>query len=78
MDTEMNTLELPAAVSKPSKIKTVDCPLCGFQFKSDEAACSGCGMMRGCSMLKCPNCNYEFVAESKIVNWFVKLVKRGK
>ena len=34
-------------------------------------------MFNGCSMLKCPNCHYEFVAESKIVNWFKKLLDSG-
>lgn len=43
------------------------CPLCGFLFAADEAACSGCAMMRGCSMLKCPNCRYEFTVASSIV-----------
>jgi len=59
------------------KAKALDCPLCGFQFNAREAACSGCAMFNGCSMLKCPNCHYEFVAESKIVNWFKKLLDSG-
>jgi len=52
------------------------CPLCSFQFAAQEAACRGCVMMGGCGMLKCPNCHYEFVTESKIVDWFQKVFKK--
>lgn len=79
MGVAMN-FSLPAApMAQPSVAKKEqECPLCGFCFDAAQAACSGCAMIKGCSMIKCPNCHYEFVTESKIVNWFQKLFrKRG-
>ncbi|OGQ05821.1 MAG: hypothetical protein A2W61_02810 [Deltaproteobacteria bacterium RIFCSPLOWO2_01_44_7] len=74
----MDALQLPSVGVQQTKAKVQDCPLCGFQFNAGEAACGGCAMVSGCSMLKCPNCSYEFVAESRIVNWFQKVFKKVK
>lgn len=66
------------AANIESKAGNTICPLCGFQFAKAQAACGGCAMMRGCSMLKCPNCHYEFVTESKVAGWFAKFFGREK
>ena len=42
------------------------CPMCGIEFdeKQGKSACAGC-VMKGCGMVKCPNCGYESVLEAK-------------
>jgi hypothetical protein len=47
------------------------CPLCQHQF-DESNACKGCGIVKGCTLIKCPNCGYEFVEESKTLS----LIKR--
>ncbi|MBI4285834.1 MAG: hypothetical protein HY670_08070 [Chloroflexi bacterium] len=43
----------------------MNCPLCGNQFREEEgeAACQGCPMLKGCHLVKCPNCGYEVPRE---------------
>jgi hypothetical protein len=50
------------------------CPLCGTDFEGAECH-SACPMSRGCAMVKCPACEYEFVEKSGIVNWLTRLWK---
>lgn len=54
------------------------CQLCGFSFDKKEAdvSCSGCVLRKGCSLLRCPNCGFEFPKESKIINFLTKKEKR--
>ena len=48
------------------------CPLCRNEFVG--ADCHGsCGMSAGCSMVRCPNCKYEFVEEGALANLLRKL-----
>ncbi|MFH1774733.1 MAG: hypothetical protein ABH874_07240 [Methanobacteriota archaeon] len=55
------------------------CPLCGFEFSREEMKCRGCPVSTGtCNTLCCPNCNYQFVEESKIVNFFTKKILQSK
>ena len=55
------------------------CPLCGYEFDPAGENChSGCPFAKGCNLLMCPACHYEFVTESKTVNLVKSLVKRGK
>ncbi len=51
------------------------CSLCGFEFNEKEvqSCCSGCGLIKGCELVKCPNCNFEMVPEPK---WLKKLRER--
>ncbi|MDP2599678.1 MAG: hypothetical protein Q8P84_02950 [Deltaproteobacteria bacterium] len=67
---------MQATVQKTAD-KPVACSLCGFQFNRAEAACGGCTLYGGCGSIKCPNCGFEFVTESKLVNWFTKLLDSG-
>lgn len=50
------------------------CSLCGYEFEKEESAisCKGCPFLKGCDMIRCPNCGFEVPAESKLV----KVLKR--
>lgn len=48
------------------------CPLCRNTFSGTECHAS-CGMSAGCSMVRCPNCSYEFVEEGTIANLLRKV-----
>ena len=59
--------------------KTYDCPLCGVDFEG--ATChSSCPMSKGCAMVRCPQCGYEFVEDGRVAalfnEWFSKWFKR--
>ncbi|KAF0133592.1 MAG: hypothetical protein FD145_1208 [Candidatus Saganbacteria bacterium] len=54
------------------------CALCGKEFKKEEAACSNCPFHGQCELIRCPNCGYEFVNESRIVNFFLRLFKKRR
>jgi hypothetical protein len=44
------------------------CPLCGHRFDEGAlSACSSCPMSRECATICCPNCGYQFVEHSWIV-----------
>jgi hypothetical protein len=53
------------------------CPLCQYDF-NDKAACRGCGLSKQCALIKCPNCGYEFVEDSKIVSALSQFWKSWK
>jgi hypothetical protein len=48
------------------------CSLCGFQFNEQDAqaCCNGCGLMKKCELVKCPNCGFEMAPEP---GWIKKL-----
>ncbi len=43
------------------------CSLCGFNFNEEkaEAGCAGCGLIKKCGLIKCPNCGFETPVEPK-------------
>ena len=48
-------------------MKNYECPLCGIDFEG--ATChSSCPMSRGCDMVRCPRCGYEFVESGRILD----------
>ncbi len=55
------------------------CTLCGFEFNANgaQSGCNGCGLLKKCELVKCPNCNFEMVPEPK---WIKRLrdKRRGK
>lgn len=62
------------AATKPEK--HYDCPLCSLAF--DGASCHGsCPMSRGCEMVRCPRCQYEFVEDGFLAGLFRRLVRRN-
>ena len=48
------------------------CALCGYEFeeKQSVSACENCPMVKGCQLIKCPNCGYEWPAEP---DWIKKI-----
>jgi hypothetical protein len=58
----------------------IHCGMCGHAFTHAEGiACSkGCPMARGCGMVTCPSCGYEFPPESKIVTLVTRVLNRAR
>lgn len=52
-----------------------ECPLCGLDFQG--TMCHGsCPMSKGCAMVKCPRCQYEFVQDGSLSGFFRRLLSR--
>lgn len=51
------------------------CTLCGFEFNEKDArsACGGCSLVKGCELVKCPNCGFDIAPDPK---WVKELKKR--
>ena len=41
------------------------CPLCGNRFDMTSNCHDGCPLSNGCSLVRCPNCSYEFPDPSR-------------
>lgn len=54
------------------------CPLCGFQFRREEATCSSCPLHRHCRLIRCPHCSYCLVEESHLANLLKKVLRRDE
>lgn len=55
---------------------TTSCPLCGRPVPLDRGTCaSACPLARGCRILCCPSCGYEFVEHSALAAGFGRLVR---
>lgn len=52
------------------------CPLCGFKFSEFNDVCVKCPITFGCDLKCCPNCNYQFPKESKLVRALNKLFSK--
>ncbi len=50
------------------------CGFCGYEFDPDDArtTCSGCPLVRGCHLVRCPRCGYEMPPEAKLFSWLNK------
>lgn len=45
------------------------CPLCGNHFdEEDSGACVACPLNRNCGTICCPNCGYQFIERSWLVD----------
>ena len=53
-----------------------ECPLCATDFEGSECH-SSCPMSRGCAMVRCPHCGYEFVESGKLADMLKKWIRRG-
>jgi Fe2+ transport system protein FeoA len=53
-----------------------ECPLCGLDFTGAECH-SSCPMARGCAMIRCPRCNYEFVESGRFLDMLRRWVRRA-
>ena len=53
-----------------------ECPLCGTDFEGAKCH-SACPMSKGCTMVRCPHCGYEFVESGKIVDMLRRWIRRA-
>ena len=59
------------------KDKIIKCEFCGFSFqKCDGISCDSCPI--NCKTVKCPNCGYEILPESKSYKFMEDSVKKIK
>lgn len=55
---------------------THECPLCSLDFTGEECH-SACPMARGCAMVRCPRCGYEFVESGRFVDMLQRWIRRA-
>ncbi|OGX46060.1 MAG: hypothetical protein A3G38_03970 [Omnitrophica WOR_2 bacterium RIFCSPLOWO2_12_FULL_51_8] len=50
------------------------CTLCGYKFSEGDAqaACQRCPLMKGCRLIRCPNCGFEMPPEPRWGRYFKK------
>lgn len=53
-----------------------ECPLCGTDFTGAECHTS-CALARGCTMVRCPHCAYEFVESGRITDMLRRWIRRA-
>jgi Fe2+ transport system protein FeoA len=56
--------------------RVYECPLCGVDF-TGEACRPSCPMARGCSMVRCPRCSYEFVESGRFIDMLRRWIRRA-
>jgi uncharacterized CHY-type Zn-finger protein len=64
--------------AQPAKLAAmIECGMCAHEFTREEgAACqAGCPISKGCGLVACPACGYEFPPTSRIVELITSLVK---
>jgi hypothetical protein len=59
-----------------SDARAYECPLCGTDFQGAECH-SSCPMSRGCAMVRCPHCGYEFVESGRIADLLRRWIRRA-
>ena len=58
-------------------MEILECEFCGFKFqKCDGISCDSCPF--NCKTVKCPNCGYEILPESKSYKFIEDSVKKIK
>lgn len=63
--------------------KMLICPLCGHNFKKEEAirSCKSCSLNKtNCGLIKCPNCSYEFpkISDDSLIDRIKKVFSLKK
>ena len=53
-----------------------ECPLCSTDFDGEECH-SSCPMARGCTMIRCPRCGYEFVESGRFLDMLRRWIRRA-
>lgn len=56
--------------------RNYECPLCGTDFEGAECH-STCPMSRGCTMVRCPRCGYEFVESGRFADMLRRWIRRA-
>lgn len=59
-----------------SEERTYECPLCGTDFAGAECR-SACPMSHGCTMIRCPQCGYEFVESGRFADMLRRWIRRA-
>jgi len=56
------------------------CALCGYLLRSAEraVACKRCPIARGCRLIRCPACGYEWPEESPLIRWLTQHLQTRK
>ena len=49
------------------------CALCGARFTHGARVCGTCPLRRGCDVVCCPNCGYQFPRSSHLAVWLSRL-----
>jgi len=64
--------------AQPLPKQEVQCGLCGYRFlpTADTMSCVSCPFQKRCEVICCPHCGYEFVTESRVVEFFRRLFRR--
>ena len=55
--------------------RAFECPLCSTDFTGAECH-SSCPMSRGCTMVRCPHCGYEFVESGRFTDMLRRWIRR--
>ena len=56
------------------------CRLCGYTFSPEEGdhACRSCPVGKGCDLVCCPHCNYQWPTSSKAESFLRRLFTEDK
>ena len=62
------------------EIPIMQCPLCGYTFSPEEGekSCGGCPIGKGCDLVCCPHCHYQWPAGSKAEKFLRRLFAKEK
>ena len=50
------------------------CALCGYLLRPAECGvvCERCPIARGCRLIRCPACGYQWPEESPLIRWLTQ------
>jgi tRNA(Ile)-lysidine synthase TilS/MesJ len=68
--------ETAAAASEAGTVFT--CSLCGCRFTHGGEVCSACPISRGCDLVRCPSCGFQFPRSSRAADYFGRLWKKWR
>lgn len=66
-----------ATLTQPAPARDADetsCPLCSKTFRMVDNCHDGCPMSNGCSLVRCPNCRFEFPDPNR--SWLASRLKK--
>ena len=52
--------------------------MCAAPAAQMHEACAGCPLAKGCTVLCCPRCGYQFIERSATINLLVSLWARAR
>lgn len=56
----------------------MNCPFCNFNLNviDIKKVCESCFTIKGCTMIKCPNCGYETIPDPDLLRLIKKMRKK--